>query len=112
MSDLDKLQIIDPEKVTPIEYRILLMVGKVEEKSKGGIILSAKTAEKEQFADIVATYVCGGELAFSKDNGELLSVIPKKGDRVIIAKYSGLPARDKEGNLYRFANDKDIVAIY
>lgn len=106
----EKMTVIDPKTIRPIEYRILVKVGKVEEKV-GGIYLPESHRDKEVHHQIEAELVSFGDLAFTDSNGDYIPDRPSKGDKVIIAKYAGVPSKDSEGNLYRFANDKDVVAI-
>ena len=108
--DTSGLTTIDPDNVVPIEFRILLKVGKTEDKTPGGIILLDNTKEKDAFHQVIAEFISCGEMAFTNADGSLLRDAPKPGDKVIVAKYAGLPVKDKHDNLYRFANDKDIVA--
>lgn len=105
------LPVIDPASVNPLEYRVLLKVGKAEKKTNGGIILPDQSREKEEYHQIIAEVVSCGEEAFTSDKGGYIENKPKCGDRVIVAKYAGLMVRDKDANLYRFANDKDVIAV-
>lgn len=63
--------------------------------------------KKEQNAVVIGTVVAIGETAF-KDYGA--TVVPKIGDKVYYAKYSGKEVTDNEVK-YLLLNDEDICAI-
>ena len=99
-------------------YRILVKIKpiekKTEEKSKGGILLEIKTdkqLQREQEAMTEAYVMDIGPSAFKGfDDG-----IPwcKKGDCVLISRYSGILVDDvEEGYVYRMINDQDIQAVF
>lgn len=98
----------NPTGITPVEYKILVRLDVVEEKTVGGIIIPDGRNEINQMAQTYATLIAIGGMAFSDWKG----TVPKVGDRILINKYTGQPpkAGDIE-NLYRLGNDKDVVAI-
>jgi co-chaperonin GroES (HSP10) len=104
------LECIDPDKIQVLEYRVLLKVVSVEEITDGGILKPESFFEKELFNKTEAVFIACGEEAFTK-NGDFIQNRPEKGDLVITTKYAGNVYRDKDYNLYRFANDQDVVAI-
>ena len=71
-------------KVTPLYDRVLLK--RVEEKDvkKGGIIIPDSAKEKPQEAEVIAA----GKGRVNED-GKVVALEVKKGDRVLIGKYSG-----------------------
>lgn len=105
------LEEIDPEKQLPLEFRVLLRVASVEELTDGGIIKPIETLDKELFNKTKAEVVAVGAEAFTGTDGLHIANRPKPGDIVITAKYAGNVYRDKDFNMYRFCNDKDVVAI-
>jgi len=108
---IKQLEEIDPDSIQCLEFRVLLKVLGAESVTKGGIYRSAQDIEKELFSKCSADVVNFGEEAFCLSDGTPMANRPKPGDRVMIAKYAGITVRDKDYNLYRFANDKDVVAI-
>jgi co-chaperonin GroES (HSP10) len=94
-----------------IEFRVLLRVMESARISQGGVLKPVSVIEREMFGQNTATIVSMGALAFTDSNGNPLPDRPKPGDVVITSKYAGITMRDKEFNLFRFANDKDVVAI-
>ncbi len=70
--------------VRPLHDRVLLRRLEEKEVIKGGIIIPDTAKEKPQEAEVVA--VGPGKL---DDDGKRMPVDVKKGDRVLIGKYSG-----------------------
>jgi chaperonin GroES len=71
-------------KVTPLYDRVLLKRLEEQEVKKGGIIIPDTAKEKPQQADVIAV----GKGRMNED-GKLIPLEIKKGDRVLIGKYSG-----------------------
>jgi chaperonin GroES len=71
-------------KVTPLHDRVLLKRLEEQEVKKGGIIIPDTAKEKPQEAEVIA--VGKGRL---DDDGKIIPLEVKKGDRVLIGKYSG-----------------------
>lgn len=71
-------------KVTPLYDRVLLKRLEEQEVKKGGIIIPDTAKEKPQEAEVIA--VGKGRMT---DDGKVIPLEVKKGDRVLIGKYSG-----------------------
>jgi chaperonin GroES len=71
-------------KVMPLYDRVLLKRLEEKEVKKGGIIIPDTAKEKPQEAEVIA--VGKGRV---NDDGKVLPLEVKKGDRVLIGKYSG-----------------------
>jgi chaperonin GroES len=71
-------------KVTPLYDRVLLKRLEEQEVKKGGIIIPDTAKEKPQEAEVIA--VGKGRVA---EDGKIIPLEVKKGDRVLIGKYSG-----------------------
>lgn len=97
----------------PTEYKVLVQPVKVEEKTKGGIILPDEHKDREQFAQMEGVLVAISPLAFTyadaKDWGDAEK--PKPGDRVMFAKFAGAAIKGRDGADYRIINDKDVSAV-
>jgi chaperonin GroES len=76
-----------------------------EETTKSGIILSSGSQEKPQIAEIIE--VGPGK---KDENGKVVPVNVKKGDKVITNKYAGTEIK-YEGVNYLIVNESDILAI-
>lgn len=92
--------------IEPSGHRVLVLPDVVEEKTAGGIILSAVTKERDQQATMRGTVVVVGKNAWKAfDDG---SPWAKEGDRVIFRKYAGEVIKDGDKE-YRVINDDDIL---
>ena len=67
----------------PLSDRVILKALEAEEKTKGGIILTANAKEKPEMAEVVAVGP-GGMV----DGKEVVMTV-KVGDKVLTSKYSG-----------------------
>lgn len=71
-------------KVTPLHDRVLLKRIEEHEVKKGGIIIPDTAKEKPQEAEVIAV----GKGRVTED-GKVITPDVKKGDRVLLGKYSG-----------------------
>ncbi len=71
-------------KIRPLQDRILVRRVKEEEKTKGGIIIPDTAKEKPVEGEIVA--VGSGKVL---EGGKVRALEVKKGDKILIGKYSG-----------------------
>ena len=88
----------------PLADRVIIKMIKSEETTKGGIILSPSAKEKPQIAEVIEVGP-GGMI----DGKEIVMTI-KKGDKVIVSKYSGTEVK-YEGEEYIIVKQSDILAI-
>lgn len=106
-------ELIDPAKIRPIEYKVLVLIKTVDDITQGGIIKPDATIEREIMSCSKGIIVQIGAEAFTTpaNGGDYVADKPQIGDQVLMAKYAGLVYRDKDYNFYRFTNDKDIISI-
>ena len=71
-------------KVTPLHDRVLLKRLEEQEVRKGGIIIPDTAKEKPQEAEVIAV----GKGRVTED-GKVIPLDLKKGDKVLIGKFSG-----------------------
>lgn len=71
-------------KVIPLHDRVLLKRLEEQETKKGGIIIPDTAKEKPQEAEVIA--VGKGRVA---EDGKVIPLDVKKGDKVLIGKFSG-----------------------
>ena len=90
--------------IKPLGSRVLIKMKEGEEKTKSGIILAGNAQEKPQIAEVIE--VGPGE----KVDGKIEEVVVKKGDNVIVSKYSGTEVK-YEGQEYIIVKQEDILAI-
>ena len=99
---------LNPTGINPVEFKVLIMLEPVLEKTKGGVYRTEEGIEREQAAGTSAMLIAVGGNAFEDWKGE----IPKPGDLVLLNKFSGSPPKAGDfRNLYRLCNDKDICAV-
>ena len=92
-------------KVNPMHDRVLVKRLEEQEVKKGGIIIPDTAKEKPQEAEVIAA----GK-GRTTDEGKVVPLEVKKGDRVLIGKYSGTDVTidDEE---YIILREDDILAI-
>lgn len=90
--------------IKPLADRVLIKMKESEETTKSGIILASSAKEKPQIAEVVAVGP-GGEI-----EGKKVEMYVKKGDNVIVSKYSGTEVK-YEGEEYLIVKQNDILAI-
>lgn len=92
-------------KIRPLKDRVLVEPVEEKEVQKGGIIIPDTAKEAPQEGKVIA--VGKGKV---DDNGKLVPMDVKKGDKVLLPKYGGTEVKmgDKE---YKIVSEEDIVAI-
>lgn len=88
----------------PLADRVIIKMVESEETTKGGIILSPSAKEKPQIAEVLEVGP-GGMV----DGKEVVMTI-KKGDKVIVSKYSGTEVK-YEGEDLIIVKQGDILAV-
>ncbi len=92
-------------KLKPLGDKIVIKMAEAEETTKSGIILAGAAKEKPQFA-----YVIEVGPGSRDENGKLVPMEVKKGDKVITSKYSGTEIK-LDGEEYIIVRQNDILAI-
>ena len=90
--------------IKPLADRVVIKMTEAEETTKSGIILAGSAKEKPQIAEIVE--VGPGGLV----DGKEVKMIVKKGQKVLISKYSGTEVKI-DGEEYKIVRQSDILAI-
>ena len=90
--------------IKPLGDRVLIKMKEAQETTKSGIILTTSSKEKPQIAEVVE--VGPGE----KINGKVQEMYVKKGDNVIVSKYSGTEVKFENVD-YIILKQEDILAI-
>jgi chaperonin GroES len=101
----------NPSGIRPTEFRVLVLPDKVEEKTKGGIIIPDEKKDRDQYAVMEATIIECSPLAFTYESNWPEGSKPKAGDRVVIAKYAGGIIKGKDSVEYKLVADKDVLAV-
>jgi chaperonin GroES len=92
-------------KVTPLSDRILVKRMEATEDKRGGIIIPDTAKEKPQQGEVVA--VGPGRM---NDEGKRITPEVKKGQKVLIGKYSGTEVKI-DGDEYIILREDDILGI-
>jgi chaperonin GroES len=92
-------------KFRPLGDRVLVRRIKEEEKTKGGIIIPDTAKEKPQEGKVVAV----GKGKHSED-GKLIPVEVKAGDKILFGKYSGSEVK-LDGDEHVILREDDILGI-
>ena len=90
--------------IKPLADRVVIKLVEAEEKTQGGIFLTANAQEKPQIAEVVAVGP-GGMI-----DGNQVEMIVKAGDRVLISKYAGTEIK-VDGEKYTILRQNEILAI-
>jgi co-chaperonin GroES (HSP10) len=110
--------VLDPTKLDataleripqPTGWKILVLPYRGKTKTKGGIVLTKDTIDRESLATVVAYVVKTGSLCYSdkKKYGEPWC---KKGDWVLIGRYAGARFKLDDGAEVRIINDDEVIA--
>lgn len=92
-------------KIKPLADRVVIKPSPAEEKTKGGIILPDTAKEKPVVGEVVAAGP--GRRA---DDGKLVAMDLKVGDKVLYGKYSGTEVT-LDGQEYLIMRESDIFAV-
>ncbi|ABW66359.1 co-chaperone GroES [Desulfosudis oleivorans] len=92
-------------KFRPLHDRILVKRVEEETKTKGGIIIPDTAKEKPIEGKVMA--VGNGRLG---EDGKLIPLEVKKGDRVLFGKYGGTEVK-MDGQEYLIMREDDILGI-
>ena len=90
--------------IKPLLDRVVVKTEEAEETTKSGIVLTAASQEKPQFATIVAVGP-GGMV-----DGNEVTMFVKVGDKVITSRYAGTDVK-LHGEEYSIVRQSDILAI-
>ena len=90
--------------IKPLTDRVVIKAEESEETTKSGIVLTASSQEKPQFATVVAV----GEGGIV--DGKEVKMYVKVGDKVITSKYSGTEVKI-DGEEYTIVRQSDILAV-
>jgi chaperonin GroES len=92
-------------KIRPLHDRVIVKRLDTERKTASGIVIPDNAAEKPDQGEVVA--VGPGK---KDDNGKLIPVDLKVGDRVLFGKYSGQAVK-VEGDELLVMREEDIMGV-
>jgi len=91
-------------KVIPLHDRVLVKRLEAEETTKGGIIIPDTAKEKPQEAEVISV----GQGRMGED-GKVIPLDVKKGDKVLIGKFSGTEVTI-DGEEHLILREEEILA--
>ncbi len=92
-------------KIRPLQDRVIVQRVEEEERTKGGIIIPDTAKEKPQEGKVIAV----GKGKFG-DDGKLIPMDVKAGDRILFGKYSGSEVK-LSGEEYLIMREDDILGV-
>ncbi len=92
-------------KIRPLGDRVLIKRVPEEEKTKGGIIIPDTAKEKSQEGEVIS--VGTGK---TLENGSVVPLEVKEGDRILFGKYSGTEIKLQDQD-YLILREDEIVGI-
>jgi chaperonin GroES len=92
-------------KFRPLHDRVVVKRIAADERSKGGIIIPDTAKEKPQEGEVVAVGPGGRD-----ENGKLIAMDLKAGDRVLFGKWSGTEVK-LEGEELLIMKESDIMGV-
>jgi chaperonin GroES len=92
-------------KFRPLHDRVVVKRLAADEKSKGGIIIPDTAQEKPQEGEVVAVGPGGRD-----ENGKLIPMGVKGGDRVLFGKWSGTEVK-LDGEELLIMKESDIMGV-
>jgi chaperonin GroES len=92
-------------EIHPLSDRILVKVLEMDEVKRGGIIIPDTAKEKPQEGEVMQ--VGPGRVS---DDGKLVDMQVKKGDRILFGKYSGSEVTVGEDE-FLIMRESDVLAV-
>jgi chaperonin GroES len=92
-------------KIRPLHDRVIVKRLEEERKSAGGIVIPDNAAEKPDQGEVIA--VGPGKRT---EEGKLLPMAVKAGERVLFGKYSGTAVK-MEGTEYLVMREEDLMGV-
>jgi chaperonin GroES len=92
-------------KFRPLHDRVVIERIDAEAKSAGGIIIPDTAKEKPQQGKVIAVGPGGRD-----ENGKLIPIDVKVGDRILFGKWSGTEVKI-DGIEYLIMNENDIMGV-
>jgi chaperonin GroES len=92
-------------KIRPLHDRVIVKRLEAESKSAGGIVIPDTAGEKPDQGEVVA--VGPGK---RNEDGKLVPMDVKVGDRILFGKYSGTTVK-VEGTEYLVMREEDIMGV-
>jgi len=92
--------------IRPLHDRVLIKRIEEQETIKGGIIIPDTAKEKSQEGEVMA--LGAGKIL---ENGSILALDVKEGDRILFGKYSGTEVKIAEQD-YLILREDEIIGVF
>ena len=92
-------------KLRPLNDRIIVKRLEEERKTAGGIVIPDTAAEKPSMGEVIAAGP-----GKTDDNGKLVAMGVKVGDKILFGKYSGQEVR-VDGEDYLIMREDEVLAV-
>ena len=92
-------------KLRPLHDRIIVKRLEEERKSAGGIVIPDTAAEKPSMGEVVAAGT-----GKTDDNGKLVAMGLKVGEKILFGKYSGQEFK-MDGTDYLHMREDDVIGV-
>jgi len=92
-------------KFRPLHDRVVVKRIDAEAKTAGGIIIPDTAQEKPQTGEVIAVGPGGRD-----ENGKLIPIDVKKGDRILFGKWSGTEIK-LDGVEYLHMKESDVMGV-
>jgi len=92
-------------KFRPLHDRVVVKRIDAEAKTAGGIIIPDTAQEKPQTGEVIAVGPGGRD-----ENGKLIPIDVKKGDRILFGKWSGTEIK-LDGVEYLIMKESDVMGV-
>ena len=92
-------------KIRPLRDRLIVKRLEDEEKTTGGIIIPDSAKEKPQAGEVIE--IGNGKIL---EDGKVVPLEVKKGDRVLFGKYSGTEVKI-DGEDFLILKEEDVLGI-
>ena len=99
----------EPKLPKPTGWRLLVLPFKMEEKTKGGIVLAETTLERQQVASQVGLVMAMGPQCYKDKERYPEGPWCKEKDWVMFARYAGSRIKIDGGEM-RLLNDDEVLA--
>lgn len=103
----------DPARYQPAGYSLLVEIGRESAVTAAGLYKPVSHLENKEMQKMTATFVRAGCCCFASGDKWEDSNIPKQGETIVIAKYSGEDFVDEStGRKFRIIKDKDYIGRF
>lgn len=97
--------------IDPVEFNVLVAPEEIEEKTKGGIILTDTAVDTDRNAATRGRLVAVSPCAFDYADWPEGTKKPQVGDAVWFGRYAGTLIDGRDGKKFRILKDRDIAAV-